>query len=65
MAHRIPPLTKDQIGALHAHEEMTQTEVAQILGVSKQAIFQTERKALKKLKVECERRGLTYESLFG
>jgi DNA-directed RNA polymerase specialized sigma24 family protein len=42
---------------------MTQQEVADALGISKTQVANIERRALAKLRAECERRGWTLESL--
>ena len=45
--------------------ERTLTDVAQELGVSTQAIAKTEKRALRKCRIWCEKRGLDLKRLLG
>lgn len=44
---------------------MTQQEVADALGVSRAAVADLEKKALRKLRIELQKRGLTLKDFFG
>jgi DNA-directed RNA polymerase specialized sigma subunit len=44
---------------------MTQQEVAEVLGVSRAAVADLEKNALRKLRIELKKRGYTMKDFFG
>ena len=50
-------------GEVEIYTEMTLQEIADKLGISKQAVHKTERRALRKLRERCREYGLAPEDL--